>query len=964
MGSWISSYRIGFLLVGILSLPGWCKYGGGTGEASDPYLIYDPCQMNMIGADPCDWDKCFKLMADIDLSNYSSLSYNFIGDQFTPFTGSFDGNGHTISNFTYYFPLGGEDFGLFGRIADPCAVVKDLTLSDPCIILYGDTNVGSLVGLLEDGTITGCSAEGVMVRGGINVGGLVGANYDGFISNCSTEGKVAGCADGVGGLVGFCIDSSPTGDKEISDCYAKVEIVSIGENSSVGGLVGSNKLYNIYNCRAEGSVRGSGGGIGGLVGSNQNPVMIDSLKIINCSAKVEVVGEGENSSYIGGLVGYNEYCSIINCQAEGSVTASGDYIGGLIGNNSNPTMMGGMEIINCNVKAVLASNGDSSEFIGGLVGYNMSCNICNCKAEGTVTTNGNYIGGLIGINSDAMMTGDSEIVNCYTDVEIMNDSYTSSYVGGLVGMNGSKISNCQAKGDVTTNSSTVGGLVGSQMMMTSGEGISNCCATGDVAGNTYVGGLVGMNNSPMGGTIIKYCYATGKVTGGDPCMPPSMFMVGGLVGSSMMGGVTESFWDVESSGITTSSGGEGLSTAEMQTRSTYIDAGWDFTRETGNGGQDIWLIEDGLDYPQLAGQYKYGGGEGVESDPYLIYTVTEMSLVGDKPEGHFRLMGDVDFENYVGGCYGMIGEYPDYPFSGVFDGNGYMIKNFSYETSAHDFVGLFGYVEGENAEIKNLMVNNIEIEAGTGDYAGGVAGYNYGGRITNVYVTGTVSGWGGVGGLAGVNYDGIVSRCGANCMVEGYEDVGGLVGTNCYQISNCLAAGNVLGMRFAGGLVGYNWDGSIINSYNSGQAIGLEYWGGLVGYNNGGTLGNSFWDGQIGGLNNGFGTALTTEEMQDPCTFIEAGWDFVGETENGTEDIWRMCGEGLDYPHLAWKHTTRGDFICPDGVEVNDLAYFMEWWLAGECGSYEDCMGADLNKDGRVDIRDFAVVGQNWMDEF
>ena len=1051
---------MGILLIGIMCLPVLGKYGGGTGVAGDPYLIYDPCQMNMIGADPCDWDKHFKLMADIDLGNYNVLSYNLIGDYFKPFTGSFDGNGHTIRNFNYYFPEGviGDNIGLFGRINDPCSVINDLTLIDPCV---SGIYVGSLVGLLEDGRITGCSAVGAKVKGlswagglvgystakeiancyveveivndayyseylgglvgynsscciincqvegrvracgrtigglaGYNddymkigslisdcntvveivvncseceyIGGLVGYNSSCNIYNCQAEGNVTASGNNIGGLIGTNTDPALTGGLVISECCAVVEVVGNGDSSNnVGGLVGSNDYSSIINCRAEGSVTASGDNIGGMVGKNSDPSMLGRWEMTNCYAKVDVVGNVDESNYVGGMVGSNSYCSIFNCRAEGSVTAGGFAIGGLVGWNNDPSLSGGWEISNCYTKVEVIDEGESSSYIGGLVGYNEYYSIINCQVEGSVTASGNNIGGLVGINfSDPMMTGATKISNCYTDVEVVGNDLSSTNIGGIVGINFSKITNCQSKGCVKTNGQYVGGLVGSQTMMTSSDTIANCCATGDVAGNTYVGGLVGMNNSPMGGTVIEYCYATGKVRGGDPCMPASMFMVGGLVGYSMMCGVTESFWDVESSGLTSSSGGVGLSTAEMQTRSTYIEAGWDFTRESGNGGQDIWLIEDGLDYPQLAGLYKYGGGEGVESDPYLIYTVAELSLAGDKPEGHFRLMSDIDWDDFTGSFYGMIGEYPDYPFRGVFDGNGYMIKNFSYETSAQDCVGLFGYVEGENAEIKNLIVNNIEIEAGTGDYAGGVAGYNYGGRISNVYVTGSVSGWGGVGGLAGVNYDGIISRCGAEVIVDGYEDVGGLVGTNCYQISNCLAASDVLGMRFTGGLVGYNWDGSIINSYNSGQAIGLEYWGGLVGYNNGGTVGNSFWDGQIGGLNNGIGTALTTEEMQDPCTFIEAGWDFVGETENGTEDIWRMCGEGLDYAHLTWKHTTKGDLVCPDGVQVNDLAYFMEWWLAGDCVSYEDCQGADINKDGGVDLRDFAVVGQNWMEIF
>ena len=44
----------------------------------------------------------------------------------------------------------------------------------------------------------------------------------------------------------------------------------------------------------------------------------------------------------------------------------------------------------------------------------------------------------------------------------------------------------------------------------------------------------------------------------------------------------------------------------------------------------------------------------------------------------------------------------------------------------------------------------------------------------------------------------------------------------------------------------------------------------------------------------------TTDKMQTTSTFLDAGWDFVNETENGTEDIWKIF-DGLDYPHLCWE---------------------------------------------------------------
>jgi hypothetical protein len=62
-----------------------------------------------------------------------------------------------------------------------------------------------------------------------------------------------------------------------------------------------------------------------------------------------------------------------------------------------------------------------------------------------------------------------------------------------------------------------------------------------------------------------------------------------------------------------------------------------------------------------------------------------------------------------------------------------------------------------------------------------------------------------------------------------------------------------------------------------------------------------FWDIQTSGQSRSQGgTGKTTVEMQTAATFLEAGWDFVGETEKGTDDIW-WIDEGNDYPHLWWE---------------------------------------------------------------
>lgn len=68
-----------------------------------------------------------------------------------------------------------------------------------------------------------------------------------------------------------------------------------------------------------------------------------------------------------------------------------------------------------------------------------------------------------------------------------------------------------------------------------------------------------------------------------------------------MGWVNASFWDTQTSFQTYSSGGSGITTSKMKTRSTFTNAGWDFVGESANGTADIWKMNaDGLDYPRLS----------------------------------------------------------------------------------------------------------------------------------------------------------------------------------------------------------------------------------------------------------------------------------------------------------------------------------------------------------------------------
>jgi hypothetical protein len=122
-----------------------------------------------------------------------------------------------------------------------------------------------------------------------------------------------------------------------------------------------------------------------------------------------------------------------------------------------------------------------------------------------------------------------------------------------------------------------------------------------------------------------------------------------------------------------------------------------------------------------------------------------------------------------------------------------------------------------------------------------------------------------------------------------------------------LADVNIVGSGYCvGGLVGDNdRSGSVTQCYSTGAVSATGRVGGLFGlaFTWAEEVNDCFWDAQTSGqATSKGGTGKTTAEMQTAKTFLDAGWDFVGEPANGTEDIWKIA-EGLDYPRLWWETT-------------------------------------------------------------
>jgi hypothetical protein len=184
---------------------------------------------------------------------------------------------------------------------------------------------------------------------------------------------------------------------------------------------------------------------------------------------------------------------------------------------------------------------------------------------------------------------------------------------------------------------------------------------------------------------------------------------------------------------------------------------------------------------------------------------------------------------------------------------------------------------------------------------------------------------------------------------------------------------SLLVSSYVGGLVGVS--GSTIEKcYSTGVVLAASgtyiYKGGLLGYKgeNGGVITACFWDTKTSGITNGVGggtavtTGKTTAEMQTLSTFTLAGWDFTNETANGTDDYWQMRCEGMNYPKLSWQVLAEGDFVCPDGVAMEDFSYLAQRWQRADCAATDDCEGADLNNDGTMDLDDLAAFAESWLE--
>ncbi|RPJ37840.1 MAG: hypothetical protein EHM35_05880, partial [Planctomycetaceae bacterium] len=575
----------------------WSKYGGGSGTAADPYLIYTAEHLKALGEDRASWGYYvhYKLMADIDLAGLQTPMQPF-GNNDQRFMGIFNGNGKTISNLKIEVSSG-DYVGLFGCAE---AEIRNLGLINVNINAPQSTSVGALAGFSAR-AIEGCYVDGGTVSGRKEVGGLVGTSYA-SMSQCYAACNVSG-NEKVGGLLGWHAEH-----QTVSQCYATA---TISGTQDVGGLVGANRGV-LKDCYAIGEVHGNFL-VGGLMGNSVGKGTIwncyaagltiatgtagglsgTDVTCYSCYWDIEATGQAAASSGIGKTTAQMRTADTFRGwgrSAAWTIDEGADYprlawekkqgvpltTAAFPGNDGDGTAKRPFLIRTAEELSVIGEfpeewgehyrleadldlaglddafriiGADQIYFTGTFDGNDHSISNFRCPYAG-------YGAGMFGFTRGAT-------IRRVTLINPRAEQDWSISVGALVGQQSEgTVEACGAEGGLVAGSTFVGGLIGrctsgivarcySTCMVKGrnagedvggliGKGercnVNNSYATGSVDGQRYIGGLIGRIEAGS----VTHCYSAGAVTG--------LLDTGGMVGLIDKTFTTACFWDAQTSG--------------------------------------------------------------------------------------------------------------------------------------------------------------------------------------------------------------------------------------------------------------------------------------------------------------------------------------------------------------------------------------------------------------------------------
>ena len=755
----------------------------------------------------------YALKNDIDASSLVNAegksTYNTIGRGDTDFTGTFDGNGHTIVGLQ-------ANSGLFGKLANG-AVVKNVNISSSVFTGNEGDSVGAVAAENNGGTISGIFGYGNTVKGsGGYIGGLVGKNYGGISNSDDQSTVIAGAntvAGGIAGVNGGTFDWStldakigyienaqsnsavttaglsagqyasnlggivginekhelsvlePEFDTDINNVSAHGVTGKAGSTKISGGIVGTNngKLTNVYN---ESIIHGSEA-IGGIAGTNvmvdQDDMFASQPTLENIANAVEIIGDA-GSQNVGGLVGMQDHATTNQGRNTGAITGCTN-VGGMVGYNTAGSYLNNLENSPQATITGIKNVGGIAGFNEGVISADDQLNLLNSgKIYGWEN-----VGGIAGKNSGSIDNVNSNI-NLYVLDEATRKALKGSTViaanaqffGGVTGENVGIITNATNRARVdAAQASYVGGIVGKNT--SDGEKVGQLLGMGNsnkgfVIGNNYVGGVIGKNEVDITGTEKQ---SVGIVNSGT---------------------------------VIALAGGAGGIIGENSANITHVI----MTNEGevhGNAGS--------------TGENGTGGIIGVNA---LGATITKSSLMN-------RVNGNVSGVANVGGIIGINhgvitggrdanNNYYQHQIynNGTIQVGSYNAEDGTITARAGENVG--GLL-GNNSGTLTAGYNTGVVKAGQSSNVGGIAGTNSGtlDQVFNSVVTvtktatgetdaegrklykytygGAISGKSNVGGIVGSNTaGGKLSNAYSTTAVEGNSNVANIVGSNEGNVSN------------------------------------------------------------------------------------------------------------------------------------------------------------------------------------
>ena len=739
-----------------------------------------------------------KLMCDLDLGTYDN--WTPIGDSnSTQFAGTFEGNGHTISNLK----INNTDtsnwyIGLFGSVLG--GSIKNLVVKGDIKNVSTTQATGGVVGMMMNTNEAMCYMENVGFEGsvesaGSNVGGIAGyvsgmySHYPNFkISNCYSKGTVSSTSTssvtGVGGMLGNML-----GYVDVYDSYSWSTVSAPNTTATgtrLGGFIGNlptSGSYKVMNCYSSGKVSAAAGSAYGFAGIASAPTLETTI-VSNCSFvenntyKAEASGAVATSSK--DALGYT-FRDMLNKNAQ--VTATNTFT--KANYSTYPQLTWEFNAGELMATSAATYPTDTASTHAAKQGetvkltLDVSKNITGAAYTGSAPTSYQWYKVRTDIADQEPQAIDGATTAAYDYTVPQSDAASSQwdlYCVATYALDGNTMQCYSSTVDVNVVSSTAAKVPEIELSATPNPVVENSKTT--ITANVK---NFNAQNPGSGEGTLTYQWYTCDASG------------------------------TESSQVAV----EGATAATLD--QTLLGPGKHYyTCQVTNTFENTKIVS------------AFAPAYAVEVECKVINSADELETFakevndGDTYEGRtVKLGADIDLSKLTSAAteWTPIGSYVNYSnykaFKGIFDGQGHTVSNLNISTTSTQYAGLFGYVE--NATIKNVVVQG---SVSGKQYLAGVIGYAKGSltceKVKNeASVTGTSTYLGG-----------IVSHIATS-------------NTSTVSFTSCVNKGNVThstktGSSYAGGLVG-NIANNPINAnftdcYNTGNIDGGYYMGGILGF--------------------------------------------------------------------------------------------------------------------------------------